>query len=143
MERAKQWVCACNRYNLLESDFYLKRNYSAHFVPEQVQRTYPRLLLKATAIPYLNINEEAQSSTIESVASTSTQNDNDVTITNINHNYNASSIDVATENNIHGTSKQCLQQPHVPVISTAERRLKKLKKTKRFKMQIILQTEII
>ncbi|KAF5297336.1 hypothetical protein FQA39_LY12175 [Lamprigera yunnana] len=74
-----------------------------------------RLLLKPTAIPCLNINEEAQSSTIESVASTSTQNDNDVTITNINHNYNASSIDVTTENNIHDTSKQCLQQPHVPV----------------------------
>ncbi|KAF5283105.1 hypothetical protein FQA39_LY17412 [Lamprigera yunnana] len=86
----------------------------AHFVPEQVQRTYPRLLLKPTAIPCLNINEEAQFSTIESVASTPTQNDNDVTITNINHNYNASSIDLTTENNIHGTSKQCLQQPRVP-----------------------------
>ncbi|KAF5298713.1 hypothetical protein FQA39_LY11723 [Lamprigera yunnana] len=132
-EKAKRWLCACNRYDLLESDLYLKKNYrvcSAHFVPEQVQRTYPRLLLKPTAIPRLNINEEAQSSTIESVASTSTQNDNDVTIiTNINHNYNTSSIDVTTENNIHGTSKQCLQQPHVPVTSTAERKLKKLKKT--------------
>ncbi|KAF5277549.1 hypothetical protein FQA39_LY18461 [Lamprigera yunnana] len=86
MERAKQWVYACNHYDLLESDLYLKKNYrvcSAHFVPEQVQRTYPRLLLKPTAIPCLSINEEAQSSTIESVASTSTQNDNDVRITTL------------------------------------------------------------